>query len=139
MLIVHWKTFTPTPKPVTPVVLLVAEVITPVPDTNVQLPVPIAGRFPLKVAVVAHTVWFTPAIAGVGLASCCTETVDDELGHTPLPIVHWNTFAPTPNPVTALLFTRGEVTDDGPLSTLHVPVPIAGIFPFRFVDVAHTV
>ena len=41
--------------------------------------------------------------------------------------------------MTALLFTSGDVTDDGPLNTLHVPVPIAGMFPFRFAVVAHTV
>ena len=44
--IVHAKTFVPNPKPV---ILVVGESefeITPVPDTKVQAPAPIAGKFP---------------------------------------------------------------------------------------------
>ena len=56
LVIVHLKTFAPTPNPVTPDVGLPGVVIVPVPLTNVHNPVPTVGVFPAKVAVVAQTV-----------------------------------------------------------------------------------
>ena len=66
----------------------VGDKIVPLPDINVQLPVPIAGVFPAKVADVAHTDCDGPATATVGGRSCCTETVELDVAHTPLPMVH---------------------------------------------------
>ena len=56
LLIVHWKTFIPTPIPVMPVVSNVGVVMLAAPDIKVQLPVPMAGVFPAIVATVAHIV-----------------------------------------------------------------------------------
>ncbi len=46
----------PTPRPVTPEVGLVGVVMVPVPLTKVQVPPPVVGVFPAKVAVVPHAV-----------------------------------------------------------------------------------
>ena len=54
--IVQRNVFAPTPKPVMPEVGDVGVVIVPVPVINVQAPVPIAGIFPARVAVVEQTV-----------------------------------------------------------------------------------
>jgi hypothetical protein len=52
--IVHLNVFAPTPNPVTPEVGLPGVVIVAVPDTTVQVPVPIVAVLPAKVAVVAQ-------------------------------------------------------------------------------------
>ncbi len=49
--IVHLNTLSPIPKAVTPELKALTSVIVPVPDTNVQVPVPTAGSLPAKVAV----------------------------------------------------------------------------------------
>jgi hypothetical protein len=56
LLMVHWKTLAPTPRPVTPDVGEDGVVTVPVPETSVQRPVPVAGVFPASVAVVPQTV-----------------------------------------------------------------------------------
>ena len=53
---VHWNTFVPMPRPVTPDEGDVGEAIVPEPLTSVHCPVAGAmGALPPKVAVVAHT------------------------------------------------------------------------------------
>lgn len=49
LLIVHAKTLSPIPNPVTDVVGKRELVITPVPETNVHAPVPSTGKFPFIV------------------------------------------------------------------------------------------
>ena len=137
--IVHWNTFTPTPNALTELFSNVGVAIVPAPETKLQVPVPTEGIFPANKVEVKQTDIDAPALDTVGFWSRCILTVDDTFGQTPFPIVHWKIFDPTPKPVTPLLFTSGDVTDDGPLNTLHVPVPIAGITPFKFAVVAHTV
>jgi hypothetical protein len=63
---VHWKTLVPVLIPVTPEAGEVGLVMAPLPDTNVQLPVPTAGVFPAKVAVEVQIVCEEPAVAAVG-------------------------------------------------------------------------
>ena len=58
-------------------------------------------------------------------------TVSFVAGHEPLDIVHTRIFVPVVKPVTAELFTLGDVTEAPPETTDHVPVPAAGIFPFN--------
>lgn len=62
---VQRKVLLPTPSPVTPDAGLVGLVMLPEPEIKVQIPVPVAGLFPAKVAVVPQTVWFGPALAAV--------------------------------------------------------------------------
>lgn len=69
LVIVHLKIFVPIARPVTVVPGESEFVIIPVPETNVQAPVPTAGKFPFKVVVGEDTqsVWFDPAFAIVGI------------------------------------------------------------------------
>lgn len=56
LVIVHWKIFTPTVKPVTADVGEVGLIGVPVPETNVHIPLPIIGVFPENTDVVEQTV-----------------------------------------------------------------------------------
>jgi hypothetical protein len=56
LVILHWYISVPTEIPVTMVVFVKNELGEPVPETTDQLPVPIAGIFPVIVAVPAHSV-----------------------------------------------------------------------------------
>jgi hypothetical protein len=141
LLIVHINTFgilVLVPNAVTPEFGNVGDAIVPAPDINVQLPVPMAGVFPASVAKLAHTDCDGPAFATVGGKFRVTETVDDDEGQTPLPMVHWNTFTPTPNDVKAEFGEFGELIIPEPDINVHVPVPIAGTFPFKVAVVAQT-
>jgi hypothetical protein len=59
--------------------------------------------------------------------------------HVPLVIVHLNTFAPTPNPVTPDVGLPGVVIVPVPLTNVHKPVPKPGEFPAKVAVVAQTV
>jgi hypothetical protein len=127
LLIVHWKTFTPTPNPVKPLFGKVGEVIKPVPEIKVQLPVPTAGVLPFNVATVAQTVWFAPATDAVGFRSRVIDIVEDVLGQTPLLIVHWKTFTPAPKPVIPVVSRVGVVIIPAPETNVQLPVPTAAV------------
>ena len=68
LVIVHLNVLAPTPSAVNPDVGEEGVVIVPAPAISVHVPVPTAGAFPAKVAVVAHTFWSGPAADVVGLA-----------------------------------------------------------------------
>jgi hypothetical protein len=82
------NTFDPVPNAVKAVFGKVGEAIVPAPDIKVQLPVPMAGVFPAIVAKFAHTDCDGPALATVGGKLRVIETVDEDDGQTPLPMVH---------------------------------------------------
>lgn len=56
-------------------------------------------------------------------------TVLVELGQGGFEMVHINTFAPAPNPVTVVVGDPGVVIVPAPLTKVQVPVPTAGVFP----------
>ena len=58
--------------------------------------------------------------------------------HGALLIVHVNTFAPTPNPVTPELKAPGVVIVPVPLVNVHTPVPTDGLFPCKVKVVPQT-
>lgn len=66
-------------------------------------------------------------------------TVLVEAAQGGLSIVHINTFAPTPNPVTVLVGDPGVVIVPAPLTSVHVPVPDVGVFPANVVPVLQMV
>lgn len=72
LLIDQVRTVTPGVNPVTVVFLTSGFVIVPEPETKTQIPVPLVGLFPAKVAVavpvVAHKVCDGPAFAAEGAA-----------------------------------------------------------------------
>ena len=134
LLMVHANTLVPVPKAVTPLAGFVGVVIVPKPDTKLQLPLPIAGVLPDRlVAVVAHKLKSVPALAVLGLKKRVTETVDVLGGHTPLLMVHANTLVPTPKKFTAEVGEFADAIIPLPDTKLHVPVPINGVLPPRFV------
>ena len=57
------------------------------------------------------------------------------LGQTPFPMVHSNTFTPTPNAVIPVVSKFGEVIVPAPDNNVHVPVPIAAVLPAMFAVV----
>ena len=111
----------------------------PLPLTKVHVPVPTVGVFPANVALVEHKVWLDPAFDVVGDATPVIVTVLVDGVHGALLIVHWNTFAPTPKPVTPLVGELGVVIVPEPLTKVHTPVPVVGVLPANVAVVPHTV
>ena len=138
LLIVHWKIFVPVPRAESPDVGDVVAKILPAPNTNVQLPVPIAGTFPANVAELAQTDWLGPALDTVGAKNRVIATVELEDGQTPFPTVHIKIFAPAPNAVRPDVGELILEINPDPDTKVHVPVPMAGIFPLKVAVVAHT-
>ena len=139
LVMVHLNTLAPVPSPVTPLVGELGVVRIPVPLTSVHVPLPTVGVLPAKVVLSAQMVWFVPASAGVGSSSLVIVTSSKEGGHTPLVIVHLNTLAPSPSPVTPLVGEPGVVMVPVPLISVHVPLPTVGALPPSVAVVAHTV
>ena len=54
-----------------------------------------------------------------------------EEGHVPFAIVQTNVLTPTLNPDTEQVGVVGVDKVAGPATTVHVPVPMAGVFPFN--------
>ena len=127
--IVHMNTFAPTPKPVTPDVGDDEVVIVPAPLTSVHVPVPVTGALPANVAELLQSDWFGPALDVVGAATPVMVTVEVDGEQGGLTMLHMNTFAPTPNPVTPDVGEEGVVIVPAPLTNVHVPVPVVGAFP----------
>jgi len=139
LLMVHTKVFAPTLNPVTPEVGLPAVVTDALPTITVQAPVPTAGAFPARVALVAQTDWSGPAAAVVGDGSRVIVTVSLVDPQPGLLIVHTNVFAPAESPVTPDVALPGDVTDAVPAITVHDPVPTVGVLPARVAVVEQTV
>jgi hypothetical protein len=126
--IVQVKVFTPTVKPVTPEVGLFTLVTVAPPAVTVQTPVPTKAVFPVKVAVVAQTVWFVPTVATVGGVSLVMLT-SAKLVPQLFEIVHLNVFTPKLNPVTPEFGLFMSVTVAEPAVTVQIPVPEVGALP----------
>ena len=86
-----------------------------------------------------HIVCVGPAFAIVGKSSRTIATVDADAGHTPLLIVHRKTFTPTPNAVIPVVSKVGVVIVPAPDTNVQLPVPTAGVFPFKLIIVAQIV
>ena len=123
---------------VNPVVCNVGVVIVAPPEINVHSPVPVVGLFPFRVAVVAHIVWFIPALAVVGDAVRVIVTWLILGVQLPLDIVHLKTLAPIPKAVTPDVADVGVVIAPAPLIKVHSPVPTVAVFPANITVVAHT-
>lgn len=90
-------------------------------------------------AVLEQIVCVGPALDVVGKSSRTIATVDIDAGHTPLLIVQRNTFTPTPNAVRPLFGKVGEVIVPAPEIKVQLPVPTAGVLPFKVATVAQIV
>ena len=139
MEIVQRKIFVPTPRSVIVVLCDVGATIVPVPEISVHMPVPVTGVFAAIVVTESQSVWSGPAAATVGAGSRVIVTSSKDGGQVPFVIVHRKTFAPTLNPVTPELGELGEPIVPVPEISVHVPVPVDGVFPASVVDPAQSV
>ena len=127
--IVQRKILTPVPRLVIVVTGEVGELIVPVPEISVHVPVPVTGVFAAIVVTESQSVWSGPAAAVVGTGSRVIVTSSKDGGQVPFEIVQRNTFAPTPNPVTPDAGEFGDVIVPFPEISVQVPVPVDGVFP----------
>ena len=81
---VHLKVFAPTPKDVMPDVGEVGVLMVPEPPTTDQVPPPVVGVLPAKVAVVAQRVWSEPAVAVVNWSTVTSWDAQSVVLHVPL-------------------------------------------------------
>jgi hypothetical protein len=137
--IVQRKTLAPVPRLVTGVLAEDGEMIVPVPEMSVHIPVPMTGVFAASVVTESQSVWSGPAAAVVGAGSRSIVTSSKEGGQVPFVIVQRNTFVPTLSPVTPELGEVGETSVPVPETSVHVPVPTDGVFPARVVLPAQSV
>jgi hypothetical protein len=107
------------------------------PDTTDHAPVPEPGVLAaIVVVVVLHSVWFVPAFDAVGVGELTIITSEVVGVHAPLDIVHLNVDEPPiVSPVTPVAGSEESVIVAVPETTLHAPVPIAGVFAANVVVV----
>src|SRR5437868_1324825 len=98
---VHAKTFTPKPNPVTEVFGNNELVIIPEPEIKDQVPTPTIALFAAinVFGLEIQSVWFGPALAVVGAGLTMIVTFETDAAQGLLEMVHANTFVPVPNPV----------------------------------------
>jgi hypothetical protein len=109
------------------------------PASTDQLPTPTIGAFAERVAVVAHTVRFWPALAIVGTWSRWIETVAVDTGHTPFAIDHSKIFGPTLRLFAVEEFDEVLAIVADPARTDQLPAPTTGAFAESVTAVAQTV
>ena len=133
LLTVHMNIFGPVLKLVIEELAAVGEFTVPPPEITDQVPVPVVGLVAASVALVAQSVWGSPALAVLGLASTLIATVLVEAGQVPLETDHMKIFAPAVKPVTPDVAELGVLTLPFPETSNHEPVPTSGIFALKVV------
>lgn len=94
-LVLHINTFCPTGILLTVVLGLVVAKKAPLPETTVQLPVPIESELaPITAGVPKQMVWLAPATAGVGGVSAKIDMVCELPAAHGLLMLHRNTLRP---------------------------------------------
>ena len=131
--IVHSNILSPMLKPVTFDIGFNGSIKLPVPLISDQLPFPIKGIFPDKVASFLHIIWSTPAIAVVGEFSL--EIINVLLLVAQLfEIVQTNLLIPSSKFVTSEVGECRSVMVPLPLNIVQVPIPSIGKFPSKKVE-----
>ena len=107
------------------------EAIVAAPDTTLHVPVPIATEFAAIVVEVALQISISgPAIEVVGGSTIVISTSSVDVPQPPFVTVHLNVaVAPIVKPVKPEVGEEGVVIVAIPDTTLHVPVPLVGLFP----------
>jgi len=125
----------PMTSPVTPEVADEGVVTVAVPEITVHVPLPVAGAFPAKVAIVTlHKFWSGPAAEVVGDASTLITTSSVEEGQTPLEIVQRKVVEPPI--VKPLAVDVGSATTSAtplPKTVDHEPMPVVGVLAANIV------
>jgi hypothetical protein len=127
----------PIVRPVTPDAGSVLSVILAEPEITDQEPLPTPGLLAAKVEVVVlQRFWFGPAFDAVGGEETIISTSSKESTQLPLLIVHLKVAVlPIVKPVIPEFGDEGEVMVALPPTTVHVPVPAAGVLPASVVVV----
>jgi hypothetical protein len=128
---VQANTFVPVASPVMAEVGEVELEITPVPETNVQTPLPTVGVLPAisVVGVEIHKVWSGPATDVVGSLLTLIVTLELDDAHGEFEIVHTITLLPVAKLVTVVVGELGVVIVPDPEAMVQIPVPTVGVFP----------
>lgn len=117
-------------------------VIVPEPETITHIPVPLTGLLPARVAVavpvVAHNVWFGPALEIVGTFLIVMVILDVEAAQDEKLTDQVSTVVPTVSPVIVELGFVGVVIVPGPETFTQSPLPTTGVFPARFAEPTET-
>ena len=79
-----------------------------------------------------------PVSTDVTTAPDATVLTEEDAAQGGFEIVHSKIFGPTPNPVTPEVGDVGEVIVPAPLTSVHNPVPVVGVFPASVAVVAQT-
>jgi len=132
---VHWKTLVPALKPVIVELANAGFTTVPVPESFIQLPVPIKGVAAFKVVEVEQINWLTPALEVLGFSETVMVILEVEELQT-VEIFHSKTLAPTLNPETLLVGDPGFENDPVPETTDQEPVPLNGKFAASVVEKA---
>jgi len=123
----------PITRPVSPEVGLEGVVIVPMPEINVQAPVPAPGVFPASVAVVMlQSCWSGPALIK-GTAPFIISTSSKESGQGAFEIVQRKVEVPANKPVRPEFGLEGVVILPLPAINVHTPDPTPGILPANVV------
>ena len=135
----HSKTLGPIFKLFALVAAAVTSVIAAFPAIILQLPIPTEGTVAFKAMELVQVLSSFPAKAIDGGVSLVIETSSKDSGQAPFAaIVHLNTFAPKPNPLTRLTASFGLVIVPVPLTKVQVPVPVKAALPFNVAVSAQT-
>ena len=135
LLTVQIKLFAPTESPLIWSNGFEASVNVAFPLFTVQLPVPIAGAVAVSTVVVPQRLWSIPAFASDGSALLVIVT-SAKAEQVPFVTVHLKTFAPTGMAVITELNAFAFEIVPPPEINVQIPVPTAGLFPCKVVDVA---
>ena len=128
--IIQAKTFVPNPNPVIEEFGEMGLTIVPLPEINVQIPVPTTGALAaiMVFGIVIHRVCDGPAFAVVGSAMPVMITSSKEATQGAFEMVHLKVLFPTPNPVMLVFGELGETIVPLPPIKVQAPVPAVGVF-----------
>ena len=119
--IVHWKTLFPEESPVTAEFGSFALAMFPLPEINVQAPLPTTGAFAVNVAEVLQMLWSSPARAVVGFSLTVMDTSSETSPQVPPETVHRKTLVPIDKPVTEVAASFSSANMPVPETRLQAP------------------
>ena len=120
---VHRKVHVPACIPVTDVLGELGDVITAMPLSKVQVPVPEPGELPLRTVDESQTTWSELALAGGEGVATVIVTSSCVMAQAPLPTFHRKTLGPLDNPVTDVLAALIVAIVPVPDTSCQVPTP----------------
>ena len=134
LLTFHVNTLAPLPSPVTTVLLKFISTNNAAPLLTDQYPDPEEGSVASISEVFSQITWSTPASKSNWLFVILTSS---EVLHIPFEIVQRKIFSPLLKPLTTVFGSFALSNDAAPTTTVHKPIPTAGVLPWRVVVSRH--